>query len=99
MYITVKYLGPTNHRGSRYKATIDQGADFKHQATVGYDYSLDSDGNAAKAVEALVAKADLNEYGVWSSFIMAYGPDGYIAIPSGLGDVEHKLFVLTEEEA
>jgi hypothetical protein len=102
MYITVKYLGPTNHdrnRGPRYKAVIDQRADFKHKATVRYDYALDSEGNAAEAVRALVEKADLNKYGVWTSFIMAYGPLGYVAIPNGLGNVEHKTYLLAEEAA
>jgi|TARA_R110000824_G_scaffold96072_3_gene230521 hypothetical protein len=98
MYITVKYLGPTNRRGSRYKATIDQGGGFKNQATVSYDYALNTDGNAAEAVRALVVKADLNKYGTWNSFIMSYGPHGFIAIPSGLGD-QDKTYLLTEEAA
>jgi hypothetical protein len=89
MYITSKYIGPTNHRGSRYKATIDRGGDFQHQATVSYDYALDPEGNAIEAIKALVKKADLNEYGIWNTFIVSYGPHGYVAIPSGRG-IEHR---------
>ena len=96
MYITVKYLGPTNYKGSRYKATIDQGGDFKHQATVSYDYALNEEDNAVEAVRELVEKANLNDYGFWASFIMSYGPHGFIAIPNGLG-VSNRTFSLTEE--
>ena len=96
MYITSKYLCPTNRRGSRYKATIDQGGDFKHQATVSYDYALDAEGNAVAAVKALIEKIDLNQYGIWDSFIVAYGPHGYTAVPSGRG-VRHKTYSLRGE--
>jgi hypothetical protein len=96
MYITSKYIGPTNHRGSRYKATIDRGGDFKYQATVSYDYALDTEGNAVEAVKALIEKIDLNQYGVWDSFIVAYGPHGYTAVPSGRG-VDHKTYSLRGE--
>ena len=91
MYITSKYLGPTEQRGSRYKATIDRGGDFKYQATVSYNYELEPEGNAVEAVKALIEKAALNEFGIWDSFIVAYGPNGYTAIPSGRG-VEHKTY-------
>ena len=89
MYITSKYLGPSDTRGSRYKATIDQGASFKYQATVHYDHALDPEGNAIEAIKALIKKADLNEYGIWNTFIVSYGPHGYVAIPSGRG-IEHR---------
>jgi len=91
MYITSKYIGPTNYRGSRYKATIDRGGDFKHQATVYYDYGLDPEGNAVEAIKALIEKTGLNEFGIWDTFIVAYGPHGYTAIPSGKG-VAHKTY-------
>jgi hypothetical protein len=91
MYITSKYIGPTNHRGSRYKATIDRGGDFKYQATVSYDYALDPEGNAVEAIKALIEKTGLNEFGIWDSFVVAYGPHGYTAIPSGRG-VDHKTY-------
>jgi hypothetical protein len=45
--IEVKYLGATNHRGSRWKATAAAGS-----ITVGYDYELNANENAeAVAVE------------------------------------------------
>ena len=91
MYITSKYLGPTNHRGERYKATIDRGNDPQPQAIVSYDYALDPEGNAIEAIKALIKKADLNEFGIWNTFIVSYGPHGYVAIPSGRG-VEHKTY-------
>ena len=40
---------------------------------------------------ALIRANGLNEYDVWNSFILSYGPSGYMAIPSGLG-VAHKTF-------
>ncbi|MBQ04959.1 hypothetical protein CL673_09715 [Candidatus Bathyarchaeota archaeon] len=93
MYITSKYISATTHRGSRYIATIDEGADFKHRASVGYNHELSPEGNAVEAIKALIKKINLNEYGIWDSFIVAYGPHGYTAIPSGRG-VEHKTYQL-----
>ena len=49
--IEVKYLGPTNHRGSRYKATAAAG-----NITVDYDYGLNTEDNAKRAAVALVEK-------------------------------------------
>ena len=51
--ITTKYLGPTNHRGSRVKATCDAGS-----LTVPWDYALNVEDNHAAAVNALAAKLD-----------------------------------------
>lgn len=59
--IQVKYLGPTNYRGSRYKATAAAGS-----ITVGADDALDIEGNVIVAAQALCAK-----FG-WSSG-MVYG--------------------------
>lgn len=49
--ITVKYLGPTNTKGARYKAICAAGA-----VTVAYDYSLNTQGNVKQAIKALCAK-------------------------------------------
>ena len=46
--IQVKFLGPTNTRGSRRKAWCDAG-----QITVSTDFALNSEDNARKACEAL----------------------------------------------
>jgi len=63
IHVSVKYLGPTNFRGARYKATMDRGCSHKVSATVGYDYALDTYRNQLKAVEAVVKKfLDQNPY-------------------------------------
>jgi hypothetical protein len=49
--IEVKYFGPTNNRGSRWKATAAAGS-----VSVSYDYSLNSTDNAVAAAKALVDK-------------------------------------------
>lgn len=46
--ITTKFLGPTNHRGSRIKAYAQAGS-----ITVPYDYALNSDDNHKAAAFAL----------------------------------------------
>jgi hypothetical protein len=46
--ITVKYLDPTNHRGSRYKATAEAGS-----LTVPWDYAKNPKDNAYAAGMAL----------------------------------------------
>lgn len=63
IYVSVKYLGPTNTRGARYKATIDRGGSYKFSATVSYSYALDSYDNQLRAVEAVAQKfLDDNPY-------------------------------------
>ncbi len=49
--ITTKYLGPTNHRGSRIKANSQAGS-----ITLPRDYSLNVSDNHAKAARALAEK-------------------------------------------
>jgi hypothetical protein len=49
--ITTKYLGPTNSRGSRVKATASAGS-----VTLSWDHALDSDENHRAAALALAAK-------------------------------------------
>ncbi len=56
--ITTKYLGPTNHRGSRVKATCDAGS-----LTVSWDYALNVESNHAAAVIALAK--ELGWSGPW----------------------------------
>ena len=46
--IQVKYLGPTNYRGSRYKATAAAGS-----VTVSVDDALSTEGNVIAAAQAL----------------------------------------------
>ena len=49
--ILVKYLGPTDYRGSRWKATAAAGS-----ITLGYDHALNTTDNAATAARALCDK-------------------------------------------
>lgn len=49
--IETKYLGPTNYRGSRVKASAQAGS-----VTIGWDDALDTDSNHEKAALALCRK-------------------------------------------
>ena len=49
--ILTKYIGPTNHRGSRVKAIADAGS-----ITVAWDHALDPEENHATAACALALK-------------------------------------------
>ena len=49
--IVTRYLGPTNYRGSRVKATASAGS-----AVVSWDCSLSADANHKAAAEALARK-------------------------------------------
>ncbi len=63
--ITTRYLGPTNSRGSRIKATARKasahGAEMA--ATVHYDHALNIGGNHTAAAQALATK--LGWSGLW----------------------------------
>ena len=50
--IQVKYLGATNHKCSRWKAFAEGGL----QLTIPYDHALNTEDNAKKAAEGLIAK-------------------------------------------
>lgn len=49
--IITKFMGPTNSRGARVKATADAGS-----ITVGWDYALNIEGNHTAAAKALAMK-------------------------------------------
>jgi len=55
--IEVKYLGPTNFKGSRYKAWTDGGS-----VTLSTDYALNSEENHKEAAKALCKK--MNWHGI-----------------------------------
>ena len=40
--IKIKFLGPTNYKGSRYKATVKDGDNFQYSATVPSTYATDN---------------------------------------------------------
>lgn len=72
--IQVKFLGPTNTKGSRWKAFVDGG----NQVTVSTDYALNSDENALQAATKLLYKMGWND----NSKINGFGslPNGdYVA--------------------
>ncbi len=91
--ITTKYHGPTNHRGSRISATVQDGNDFKRRVYVDYDYELSPSGDAVyrKAAEAMCEKltAEGFAYTKPSKMISGYaGTGGYVFVftPDALRD-------------
>ena len=58
MLIKIKFLGPTNSRGSRYKATVKDGDNFQYSATVASSYSSDNS-DALEAAQAVAEKIRL----------------------------------------
>jgi hypothetical protein len=64
--IKTKYLGPTNSRGSRIKAEAG-----KFNVVIPYDYQFNNESLHYKAVQALVAKHNLD----WDITNMGYGSD------------------------
>jgi hypothetical protein len=71
MTITTKYLGPTDFRGSRIRATSSAG----RSVTLPYDCALDSFANHAAAARALAAKV-----GVTGQFASGSVSDGYVFV-------------------
>ena len=59
--IETKYLGPTNTKGSRIKATDNDG----NSIIIPYDYSLDTYEAHEKAAKRLVEKLKWNEKGLF----------------------------------
>ena len=58
--ITTKYMGPTNFRGSRIKASDEDG----NQVTIGYESDLSSDAAHDKAAIALCRKMGWTHHGL-----------------------------------
>jgi len=73
--IETRYVGPTNHRGSRIIATTERG----HRLTRAWDHALNSDENHHAAADALRAK-------LYWPFIVAGGSTakGYVFVSSTL---------------
>jgi hypothetical protein len=57
--ITTKYFGPTDTKGSRIKATLDDGRSI----TIGYPYELSGEDVHRKAVYALCDKLNVRDSG------------------------------------
>lgn len=58
--ITVRYVGPTNHNGSRYKAFCAAGS-----VTENRDYSLSDGQQIALVAKKLIDKLGWNDHGQW----------------------------------
>lgn len=80
--ITTKYLGPTNHKGSRVKATMDLHANWgKVSVTLSWDYEGEETLTHDKAALALLNKVrKMKGFEYWSrntSIARAYYSGGY----------------------
>lgn len=73
MLTKIKFLGPTNHTGSRYKATVKDGDSFQYSATVPSTYRTDN-GDVLTAAQAVAEKIrlDMNSRFLRNSPITAY---------------------------
>lgn len=73
--ITTKFIGPTNTKGSRIKASC-----WRASITISWDYALNSDANHKAAINALVNK--LNDertpdaYVMWEVLAVGNSADG-----------------------
>jgi acetolactate synthase regulatory subunit len=69
--IVTRYLGPTDHRGSRIKATHKRDSETTEQITISWDYKLNSQANHQAAAEQL-----LSQWGYSNDLkIVSYGWD------------------------
>ena len=73
MLIKIKFLGPTNYKGSRYKATVKDGDNFQFSATVPSTYTSDNgDVIAAAAAVAEKIRIEMNSRNSFKYEIKAY---------------------------
>lgn len=77
--IQTKYIGPSNTKGSRIKATC-----WLTSITVAWDHSLNSEANHKEAINALVEKLNKERIGDTRWYVEAVGNSvdgkGYTAI-------------------
>ncbi len=71
--IRTKYLGPTDHKGGRIKASIGPDA-----VTLPYDHALSGSGNHKTAAHALATKLGLE--GSWARYTDHATGDGYVFV-------------------
>lgn len=72
--ITTKFIGPTNTKGSRVKATCWLGS-----VTVGWDHALNTEQNHEEAAQAMVDKLNDDRSHTdsrWSIVAQGHMPDG-----------------------
>jgi hypothetical protein len=86
--ITTKYLGPTNFRGSRIKATAAAGS-----ITVHYDDSLNSEQAHAQAAEALARK-----FGWAGAYVQGGLPDDHGYCFVCVGEKSNFAFIIRKSE-
>tara|TARA_R100001530_G_scaffold98658_1_gene68537 strand:- start:136 stop:423 length:288 start_codon:yes stop_codon:yes gene_type:complete len=73
MLIKIKFLGPTNYKGSRYKATVKDGDNFQYSATVPSTYATDNtDVISAAVAVAEKIRIDMNKNVLKNYPIKAY---------------------------
>lgn len=58
--IKTKYIGPTDHKGSRIKATVSGFSDKNQAITLPWDYELDVVPNHLAAAKALLEKRGID---------------------------------------
>ena len=71
MIIKIKFLGPTNYRGSRYKATIKDGDNFQYSATVPSTYTSDNE-DVLAAAQKVAEKVRIYMSGYGFDYITGY---------------------------
>jgi len=81
MLIKIKFFGPTNYRGSRYKATVKDGDSFQYSATVPSTYATDNSDvlTAAQAVAEKI-RIEMNSRNSFKYEIKAYNVE--IVVPN-----------------
>lgn len=77
--IATKYIGPTNFRGSRVKASAEAGS-----VTVSWDHALSIEENHRAAAMALVAK--YGWAGNWAGGVLPDGRHVYVCTDRTFGD-------------
>ena len=89
MLIKIKFLGPTNYRGSRYKATVKDGDSFQYSATVPSTYASDKTDVLTAAEEvAEKIRLDMNSR-VFNGIPIAYEITAYNVEIVGSYDGDH----------
>ena len=89
MLIKIKFFGPTNYTGSRYKATVKDGDSFQYSATVPSTYASDNSDvlTAARAVAEKI-RLDMNSR-VLNGIPIAYEIKAYNVEIVGSYDSDH----------
>ena len=85
MLIKIKFLGPGNFTGSRYKATVKDGDSFQYSATVPSTYK-DGDTDVLTAAQAVAEKIRLD---MNSRVLKNYPIASYIVEIVGSYDNDH----------